>query len=64
MLNVPVYCSKNKETGKEAKLAGTADSHRGAVKELSDSLVIAASGSKLLMSIADKAASKKQQKQH
>jgi len=64
MLNVPVYCSKNKETGKEARIAGTADSPRGAVKEIVDSVVISASGSKLLMSIADKAASKKQQKQH
>ena len=59
ILNVPVECSKNKEMGNEAHLQGKSAPRRGFGQRTRDKLLISATGSKVLMGIADKAATKK-----
>lgn len=57
ILNVPVRCHKNPETGREAILTGTKEPVSVKVKRPLQNLLITATGSETLMGIADKLAS-------
>src|SRR5699024_7426710 len=56
MTNIPVRCSLNPEMGREAELAGTPEPIVARIKRPVDKAFVAAAGSPLLMSIADRLA--------
>ena len=56
ILNVPVRCHKNPAMGREAVLAGAKEPVSIMLKRPVESLLIAATGSPVLMGIADKLA--------
>jgi len=59
MTNIPVRCSLNPEMGREAELAGTPEPLVTRIKRPVDKAFVAAAGSPLLMSIADRLAKAK-----
>lgn len=59
VLNVPVRCTKNPEMGREAELAGAPVSVSVKLRRPAENALIAATGSPLLMGIADRLASAK-----
>ncbi|HJE85804.1 MAG TPA: NADH:flavin oxidoreductase [Corynebacterium amycolatum] len=60
ILNVPVRCHKNPETGREAVLAGGREPLAVKMKRPVQDLLITVSGSRTLMGVADKMASARQ----
>lgn len=60
ILNVPVRCHKNPETGREAVLAGGLEPLAVKMKRPVQDLLITVSGSRTLMGVADKMASARQ----
>jgi 2,4-dienoyl-CoA reductase-like NADH-dependent reductase (Old Yellow Enzyme family) len=59
VLNVPVRCTKNPAMGREAELAGTSVPVTVKLRRPAESALIAATGSRLLMGVADRLASAK-----